>query len=95
MRLALGWAWDSASGYLSSIPGQVRVLFFLSRNARQLPLPMNPRRDRWKPFDTKNPSAATTEEKICELNSANIGSRKHVVSSAHFSSSCLLQQRQA
>src|ERR1035441_4085128 len=40
--------WDPASGYLEknkslSIPGQVRVLFFLTRNARQLPQPMRPR----------------------------------------------------
>jgi hypothetical protein len=44
MRLAQGWAEDPASGYLvielnPFISGQVRVLIFLTRNAKQLPLP--------------------------------------------------------
>jgi hypothetical protein len=60
MRLAQVWAGNPASGYLEqnkilSIPGQVRVLIFLTRNARQLPLPMNPRRDFKKPYYKKTP----------------------------------------
>jgi hypothetical protein len=47
-----------------------------------------------KPLDKKSPSAATNKEKTSELKLLqNIGSRKHAVSSAHSSSSCLLQQR--
>src|SRR6516164_6339956 len=57
--------WNLA--YYRSIPGQVRVLFFLTRNARQLPLPIDPRRGRWKPFNKKTPLQQLTEEKVCEL----------------------------
>jgi hypothetical protein len=50
-----------------SISGQVRVLIFLTRNARQLPLPeprvrsLKPFDQKLKPFDKKNPSAATNK----------------------------------
>ena len=55
-----GWAGNPASGYLEqnkilSIPGQVRVLFFLTRNARQLPLPVTPGEIVQKAFYKKTP----------------------------------------
>jgi hypothetical protein len=61
-----------------TIPGQVRVLFFLARNARQLPLPKPPERTFFKAV-TKNPSAATNKGKERAKPNANIGSRKHAV----------------
>jgi hypothetical protein len=44
-----------------SIPGQVRVLFFLTRNARQLTLPESPVRS-LKLFDKKTPLQQPTRE---------------------------------
>src|SRR5450432_1627549 len=72
MRLAqvgLGFGVGLPGKFLDnrSSPGQVRVLFFLTRNARQLPLPESPVRS-LKPFDTKNPSAATNKGRTMSKN---------------------------
>ena len=75
MRLAQGWAGIRRRSYLgfrlcSFIPGQVRVQYILlTRNARQLPLPLIPGENRYEsravmnpvPLLQKSPSAATNK----------------------------------
>jgi hypothetical protein len=76
----LGWGYGvGLSGNYNlcrTIPGQVRVLFFLARNARQLPLPEPPVRT----FETvKKPLCSNQQKKRTGKTITNTDSRKHAV----------------
>jgi hypothetical protein len=96
MRLALGLGWDPASGCLVRMKPDAHLVGSASK------LPDQKRPNNYRYLDPpvrscqfavnfKSPSAHNRQKKNSETEfAANTGSRKHVVFSAHCSSSCLI-----
>ena len=93
-----GLGWGMASGYMvynscRIIPGQVRVLFFPARNARQLPLPKPPGKNLIEAVHKKPLCSNQQRKRTSKTNYKHRLPQARCLRPTHSSSPGLLQQR--